>query len=201
MSTQRAFIAGGNNTVLLLRGQPQFCGQRGYIREMLLLYMFITLPWKNKRLGHRHFLSSSLPSHLSKPVWEGGRQWEFRWGLSTCHTSSFSEIDILISLFAYILSRTPLFHRPALVSPLNPTICYIHCLNPCGTDLCDRLVYVKCWFSVTLETREGEYLVRLLFGLTRLLLTTGFLYSWPPRNLFRSRTVFELLWVSSIVNI
>lgn len=166
MSTQRAFIAGGNNTVLLLRGQPQFCGQRGYIREMLLLYMFITLPWKNKRLGHRHFLSSSLPSHLSKPVWEGGRQWEFRWGLSTCHTSSFSEIDILISLFAYILSRTPLLHRPALVSPLNPTICYIHCLNSCGTDLCDRLVYVKCWLSVTLETWESIHINiwRRIFG-------------------------------------
>lgn len=74
MFTQKAFIAGGNNTVLLLRGQPQFCGQRGYIQEMLLLYMFITMPWKNKRLSHRHFLSSSLPSHLSKPVWEGGSE-------------------------------------------------------------------------------------------------------------------------------
>ncbi len=72
MHTQKAFIEGSNNIVLLLRGQPQFCGQRGYIQEMLLLYMFITLPWKNKRLRHRHFLSSSLPSYLSKPVWEGG---------------------------------------------------------------------------------------------------------------------------------
>lgn len=72
MRTQSAFMAGGNNIVALLRGQPQFCGQRGYIQEMLLLYMFITLPWKNKRLSHRHFLRSSLPGRFSEPVWEGG---------------------------------------------------------------------------------------------------------------------------------
>lgn len=76
MHTHRqAFIAGGNNIVKLLRGQPQFCGQRGYMEEMLLLYMFITLPWKNKSRSHRHFLGSSLLSHLSGPVWEGGRPW------------------------------------------------------------------------------------------------------------------------------
>lgn len=86
MRTQKAFIAGGNNIVPLLRGQPQFCGLRGHIQEMLLLYMFITLPWKNKRLSHRHFLSSSLPSHLSKPVWErGGERLDEGWAHVTLH--------------------------------------------------------------------------------------------------------------------
>lgn len=48
-----------------LRCRPQFCGQRGHIQEMLLLYMFITLPWKNKKAEPQAF--PQFPS-LSPPV-------------------------------------------------------------------------------------------------------------------------------------
>lgn len=39
--TQKAFIAGGNNTALLLRGQPQFCGQRrAHTGDVIALYVY-----------------------------------------------------------------------------------------------------------------------------------------------------------------
>lgn len=150
MYTQSAFIAGGNNRVLLLRGQPQFCGQGEYIQETLLLYMFITLPWKNKRLSRRHFLSPPLPSHLSEPVWEGGGERQMR--PSTCHTSSFSEIGIQISLplLAYILSQTSfttwlLFLYPArLFAPS-------YCLDSCSWPL--KLSYLL-WMLISCNVRH-----------------------------------------------
>lgn len=133
MYTQKAFIAGGNNIVLLLRGQPQFCGQRGDVQEMLLLYMFITLPWKNKRLSHRHFLSPPLPSHLSKPLWEGGGERQTR----AEHMSHFiifrNRHPHFSSSFAYILSQTSfttwlLFLHPARL--FVPSYCLDSCSRP-----------------------------------------------------------------------
>lgn len=147
--TQKAFMAGGNNTVLLLRGQLQFCGQRGYIQKMLLLYMFITLRWKNKRLRHRHFLGSSLPQP-SLQACVGRRQSAFRWGLSTCHTSSFSEILIFLFISQPPFTIELLFLRP----PLN--ICYFYCLDSSSADPWNFLVYFKCWFRVASVTWESK---------------------------------------------
>lgn len=65
----RGIHGGWNNTVVLLRGRPQSCG---HMQEMLALYMFIGLPWKNKRLSHRHFLGSSPRSPLQACVGEKG---------------------------------------------------------------------------------------------------------------------------------
>lgn len=174
-------MAGGNNIVLLLRGQPQFCGWRGYIQEMLLLYMFITLPWKNKRLGHRHFLGSSLPSHLSRPVWEGGSERLYEsWAHVILHHFRNRHPYFSFSLFAYLLSKTPftsrlLFLRPAQL--FASSIVWI-----LSGDLCNTHIYLKCWFSVTLDTWEfihkylkGNIFLHLLFGLTLVLLTTGWI--------------------------
>lgn len=143
-------MAGGNNIVLLLRGQPQFCGWRGYIQEMLLLYMFITLPWKNKRLGHRHFLGSSLPSHLSRPVWEGGSKRLYEsWAHVILHHfrnrhpySSFSFLHIF-------------YHK--LLSPAGS--CFFTPVQLFASSIVwilggNTLIYSKCWFSVTLDTWE-----------------------------------------------
>lgn len=68
--TQKAFIAGGNDTVLLLRHRPQFCGLRElHAGHVIALYVYnAATKKKRKRRDPAAGISSSRPllGHLPK---------------------------------------------------------------------------------------------------------------------------------------
>lgn len=72
MFTLEAFTAGAGDTVLPLRGRPQLCGHGGDIQDVFSLYMFRTLPRRNKRPSHRNFLCCSPTPPFGAG---GGRVW------------------------------------------------------------------------------------------------------------------------------
>lgn len=133
--TLEAFRAGGGDTVLPLRGRPQLRGHGGDIQDVFSLYMFRTLPRRNKRPSHRNFLCCPP----APPV-------RCRRGLSLSHTPSLS--DISSSVFASRSSQSP--------RRLRSFVCCVYCLRSCSTDRRRRLINRRRGFNATSHTHENS---------------------------------------------
>lgn len=114
-------------------------------RAHTLLYMFICC------CGGWATGISSVPLCLC------GRE-PVRWRLSSCHTSSFSEIGTLI--FHSRFAHTVECHKslsPAGFYFFGQPKYLLYLLFSCTADPCNCLIYSTCWFSVTAETWEFKH--------------------------------------------